>query len=117
MRKGSRNLWWLIPCTHTTRRELETESRLDVDVILGIELATIEEEPAETDVKNNRPAKSRKHVKIREQKINKEEIKKEKIKKEEMGRVFTAQYSLKNSYALFLERMTSSRSFGGLQLN
>ncbi|KAI3676102.1 hypothetical protein L1987_85701 [Smallanthus sonchifolius] len=104
MRKGSINLWWLIPCTRTTR--LRTESKMDVDEILGTELATIDEE-VEIDVQNNREEKARKRATTTDKKI----------KKEEMGRVFTAQFSLKNSYALFLERMTSSRSFGGLQLN
>ncbi|KAI3752376.1 hypothetical protein L2E82_24376 [Cichorium intybus] len=100
MRRGSRKLWWFIPCIH--RKRLRTESRLDVEVILHTELVTIEEEP-ETDDPNN-GGKQRKGVNMSN-----------KTKEEQMGRVFTTQFSVKNSYALFLDRMTSSRSFGGLQ--
>ncbi|KAI3752377.1 hypothetical protein L2E82_24377 [Cichorium intybus] len=100
MRKGSRKLWWFIPCTH--RKRLRTESRLDVEVILHTELVTIEEEP-ETDDQNN-GGKERKGEKMSK-----------KTKEEEMGPVFTAQFSVKSSYGIFLDRMTSSRSFGGLQ--
>nr|KAJ0187311.1 hypothetical protein LSAT_V11C900489930 [Lactuca sativa] len=100
MKRGSRKLWWFIPCTH--RKRLRTESRLDVEVIIHTELVTIEEEP-DTDDHDNGGEKPGKRVKT------------SKKKGEEIGRVFTAQYSLKNSYALFLNRMTSSRSFGGLQ--
>ncbi|KAI3509179.1 hypothetical protein L1887_24238 [Cichorium endivia] len=103
MKRGSRKLWWFIPCTH--RKRLRTESRLDVEVILHTELVTIEEEP-ETDDHNN-GGKQRKERKC--EKMSK------KTKEEEMGPVFTPQSSIKNSYAIFLDRMTSSRSFGGFQ--
>ncbi|KAK1421671.1 hypothetical protein QVD17_24186 [Tagetes erecta] len=104
--KGIMSLWWLIPCTRTTRLQIRTESKLDIDEILGTVLATIPEDIPENDVRNNREEKTRKRGKM---------VKK--IKKEDVGRVFTAQFSMKNSYALFFERMTSSRSFGGIQLN
>ncbi|KAI3752379.1 hypothetical protein L2E82_24379 [Cichorium intybus] len=81
---------------------LRTESRLDVEVILHTELVTIEEEP-ETDDQSN-GGKERKGEKMSK-----------KTKEEEIGRVFTTQSSVKNSYAIFLDRMTSSRSFGGFQ--
>lgn len=95
----------LIPCTRTTRLQIRTESKLDIDEILGTELATIQEDPDADVVRNDQEKKTRKHGKT-DEKI-----------KEDSGRVFTAQFSMKNSYALFLERMTSSRSFGGIQLS
>ncbi|KAI3770740.1 hypothetical protein L6452_01883 [Arctium lappa] len=109
-RGGSRKLWWLIPsCTH--KKRFRTESRLDADEMfraelrtineeemLMTELTTINEEP-DTYNQNNGTETPRKRVKTG------------KKKQEDMGRVFTTQFSLKNSYALFLNRMTSSRSF------
>lgn len=109
LRRGSRKLWWLIPCTH--KKRMRTESQLDVEEMFRTELRTINEEEmlrtelttineeGDTYNQNNGAETPRKRVKT---------------KKEDMGRVFTTQFSLKNSYALFLNRMTSSRSIGGL---
>ncbi|KAJ0588588.1 hypothetical protein HanRHA438_Chr04g0173221 [Helianthus annuus] len=102
MRRRSRNLWWLVSCS--SKKRWRTESKLDVDEILRSELETINED-AETYVQKTGAEGHRKCTKVGK-----------KPKKEDVNRVFTAQFSLKNSYALFLERMTSSRSFGGLQV-
>ncbi|KAL8205937.1 hypothetical protein R6Q57_009488 [Mikania cordata] len=100
MRRRRRNLWWLISCSR--RKRLRTESKLDVDEILRSELATINEDSDTYDLTCGAEHRSRRG--------------KETKKSEDPGRVFTAQFSLRNSYALFLDRMTSSRSFGGLQV-
>ncbi|KAI3676103.1 hypothetical protein L1987_85702 [Smallanthus sonchifolius] len=102
MRRRSRNLWWLVSCG--SRKRLRSESKLDIDDMLRCDLATIDEDSDTHDQKNG-PENPRKRSKV---------VKK--AKKEDIGRVFTAQFSLKNSYSLFLDRMTSSRSFGGLQV-
>lgn len=73
------------------------ESNLEVDEILRSELTTINEESETCDM-NHGPKVVKKTM------------------KEDVGRVFTAQFSLKKSYALFFDRMTSSRSFGAIQV-
>lgn len=98
MKRGSRKLWWFIPCTH--KKRLRTASHLDIEEMLRTELTTINED-SDTYDPINRAETPRKRAKMGK-----------KVKKEEMGRVFTTQFSIKNSYALFLDRMTSSRSFG-----
>ncbi|KAL8237396.1 hypothetical protein R6Q59_018477 [Mikania micrantha] len=103
MRRRRRNLWWLISCS--SRKRLRTESKLDVDEILRSELATINEDSDTYDLTCGAEHRSRRA-----------KVSKETKKSEDPGRVFTAQFSLRNSYALFLDRMTSSRSFGGLQV-
>ncbi|GKC05235.1 ribonuclease H-like domain-containing protein, partial [Tanacetum coccineum] len=65
------------------------------------DLATIDEDSEIYHDKNIKAEKPRKRAKMGK-----------KMKKEETGRVFKTQFSLKSSYALFLDRMTSSRSFG-----
>lgn len=82
---------------------MHTESQLDIDEILRTELGTINEESDTFDLTNG-AQKPTKHVKMGK-----------KAKKEGIGWVFTTQFSLKKSYALFLDRMTSTRSFGGFQ--
>ncbi|KVI11137.1 hypothetical protein Ccrd_010452 [Cynara cardunculus var. scolymus] len=77
------------------RTELTT---INEEEMLRTKLTTIDEEPDTYNQKNNNGAKPpRKRGK----------------KEQDLGRVFTTQFSLKNSYALFLNRMTSSRSLGG----
>ncbi|PWA86845.1 hypothetical protein CTI12_AA136580 [Artemisia annua] len=102
MRRANRRFWCLIPFTR--RKRLRKESQLDVRILLRNDLATIDEDSETYHDKNNKAEKPKR------EKMGK------KIKKQETGRVFETQFSLKNSYALFLERMTSSRSFGGVQV-
>ena len=102
MRRASRRFWCLIPFTR--KKRLRKESPIDVRILLRNDLATIDED-SETYHDKNAKAEKPKRAK-----------KSKKIKKEETGRVFETQFSLKNSYALFLDRMTSSRSFGGVQV-
>ncbi|KAK1427559.1 hypothetical protein QVD17_16247 [Tagetes erecta] len=100
MRRGGRKVWWLITHKKRSRREL----KLDMNELRRAELATIDEDLETFELHNNGPEKHRKYGKTGK-----------KTKKEEMGRVFNTRYSVKNSYALFLDRMTSTRSFGGLK--
>lgn len=100
MRRGSRKVWWLI----THKKRSRTELKLDMDELCRAELATIDEDLETFEQENNGPEKRRKYAKTGK-----------KTKKEEMGRVFNTRYNVKNSYALFLDRITSTRSFGGLQ--
>ncbi|KAK9054817.1 hypothetical protein SSX86_025896 [Deinandra increscens subsp. villosa] len=103
MRRSGRNLWWLVSCA--SRKRFRMESKLEMDEMLGCELATINEDSEMYDENNGAEKRRNKRASLGK-----------KAKKEEVSRVFTAQFSLKNSYALFLDRMTSSRSFGGLQV-
>lgn len=102
MRRASRRFWCLIPFTR--KKRLRKESQLDVRILLRNDLATIDEDSETYHDKNNKAEKPKRAKKGK------------KIKKQETGRVFETQFSLKNSYALFLDRMTSSRSFGGVQV-
>ncbi|GJY02237.1 ribonuclease H-like domain-containing protein [Tanacetum coccineum] len=99
MRRASRRFWCLIP--FASKKRLRKESQLDVHILLRNDLATIDEDSEIYHDKNIKAEKPRKRAKMGK-----------KMKKEETGRVFKTQFSLKSSYALFLDRMTSSRSFG-----
>nr|GEU48621.1 retrovirus-related Pol polyprotein from transposon TNT 1-94 [Tanacetum cinerariifolium] len=99
MRRASRRFWCLIP--FASKKRLRKESQLDVHILLRNDLATIDEDSETYHDKNIKAEKLRKRANMGK-----------KMKKEEMGRVFKTQFSLKSSYALFLDRMTSSRSFG-----
>ncbi|GKD88931.1 hypothetical protein Tco_1364438 [Tanacetum coccineum] len=104
MRRASRRFWCLIP--FASKKRLRKESQLDVHILLRNDLATIDEDSETYHDKNIKAEKPRKRAKMGK-----------KMKKEETGRVFKTQFSLKSSYALFLDRMTSSRSFGDLILH
>ncbi|KAJ0785589.1 hypothetical protein HanOQP8_Chr02g0044891 [Helianthus annuus] len=99
VRRGSRKVWWLIIHKKRSRKDLEA----DIDEILMTELATIDED-SDTYKQNNQAEKLQKRAKTGK-----------KTEKEELGRVFNTRFSMKNSYALFLDRMTSTGSFGGVQ--
>lgn len=104
MRSGSRKLRWLIPFTRKSKKRSRTKSKLDTDEMHTTELVSIDED---SEMYEQQYGRSEKHAK--REKTGK------KMEKEELGRVFSGSYSMKHSYALFLNRMTSTRSFGGLQ--
>ncbi|KAI3439363.1 uncharacterized protein J3R85_004777 [Psidium guajava] len=101
MRKAYRRMWRAVPCT--SRKTLRTDSQQDIEVILKTKLATINEEPEYSD-DNLTPPKHRQTIK----KGRKFEA------KVKMGRLFTPQFSFRDSYALFITGFASKGSFGGL---
>ncbi|KAI3807102.1 hypothetical protein L1987_23024 [Smallanthus sonchifolius] len=100
VRRGSRKVWWLIPCARKTPSR--TKSKSDTYEIHGTELATIDEDSEMYEQQDNRAEKHQKRAKMG------------KTTKEELGRVFNTRFSVKNSYGLFLDMMTSTRSFGSI---
>lgn len=105
MRKGSRKMWWVVPCS--SKKQLRTESGLDIEEILKMKLATIMEEPENSDQENGILSKNQLFMPS----FNKKKGKKIHLKVK-MGRLLMMpQFSLKQSYVLF---MTGLASKGGL---
>ncbi|CAK9141059.1 unnamed protein product [Ilex paraguariensis] len=102
MRRSSRKMWWVVPCT--SRKSLRTESGLDIEEILKMKLATIIEEPEvcednESTVTNHR---------FMDKKGKKIQL------KVKIGSLFKPQFSLKDSYVLFMTGFASKGSLHGL---
>ncbi|OIT24463.1 hypothetical protein A4A49_49658 [Nicotiana attenuata] len=106
MRKGSRKMWWVVPCT--SRKSLMTESRMDIEEILKMKLDTIKEEP-EISCEENYGKLS---------KIHRSNSMAKKVKKihfkVKMGEIFTPQFSLRESYVMFITGLGSKRVLNSL---
>ncbi|KAA8545335.1 hypothetical protein F0562_020119 [Nyssa sinensis] len=88
MRKGHQKMWWpVVPCT--SRKSLRTESREDIEEILKTKLATIKEEPEMCEENLKLTKQYRCMAKKGMKKLR---------SKATMGRFFTPQYSLRDSY-------------------
>lgn len=99
MRKGSRKMWWAM-ALRSKKDLMRTESRMDIEEILKMKLETINEEPEIID--ETGAIVLNQHRSIRRKKIHL------KIK---IRKLFTSQFSLKESYVLFI---TGFSSKGGL---
>ncbi|KAG8363976.1 hypothetical protein BUALT_Bualt19G0079500 [Buddleja alternifolia] len=103
MRKGSRKMWWVVGCR--SKKSLRTDSRMDIEEILKMKLETINEEP-EINEENG--------VLVKHMSITK------KVKKIHMkvkiGKLFTtsSQFSLKESYVIFMTGFASKGGLSGL---
>lgn len=97
-------MWWVVPCTTRRRKtNLRTESRMDIEEILKMKLETIKEEPEIiNDQENGILTKHHRYMSNKMKKIH---------LKVKMGRLLMPQFSLKESYVLF---MTGFASKGGL---
>jgi hypothetical protein len=94
-------MWWVVPCT--SKKSLQTDCQKDIEEILKTKLATIKEEPEMceqnlTPPRHHRMAKRGNKIRV----------------KYRLGCLFMPQFSLKDSYALFMTRFASKRNFGGL---
>lgn len=100
MRRAYRNMLRVVPCA--SRKSLRTDSRKDIEEILKTKLATIKEEPENeqnlTPPRHRRMGKKGKKIRFKDKK----------------GGSFLPQFSLKDSYALFMTGFASKGSFGGL---
>ncbi|KAL0454550.1 UNVERIFIED_CONTAM: hypothetical protein Slati_0794200 [Sesamum latifolium] len=104
MRKGPRKMWWKVACK--SKNKTRTESRMDIEEILKMKLETINEEPEITE--ENGAALTMKHHLSLAKKVKKTHLK---IK---MGKLLTSQFSLKESYVLFMTGFSSKGGLSGL---
>lgn len=98
MRRGSEKKWWVVPCR--SKKYVRTESQMTIEEILRAKLTTIEEVPEMYEEYGTR-AKHR-CMMIKKGKKNHLKVK--------MGHFFTPQFSLKDSYVLFVSGFSSKRS-------
>ncbi|KAK4337803.1 hypothetical protein RND71_042290 [Anisodus tanguticus] len=78
-------MWWVVPCT--SMKSLRTKSRMNIEEILKMKLATTKEEPHEDKLSTIRRSKAKKMKKIHF--------------KVKMGEMFTPQFILtKESYVM-----------------
>lgn len=116
MRRGSRKMWWVVvPCTR--KKSKQTESRMDIEEILKMKLATITEEP-ET-IEENGGLLTSKHRSLSSSSsssscMTKMGKKKNHLIKVKMGRLFMPQFSLKESYLIFMTGLALKGGLHGL---
>ncbi|KAL8225863.1 hypothetical protein R6Q57_018420 [Mikania cordata] len=101
LRRGRRMLWCLIRSAH--EKQSRTKSKSDASEIRRTELTTIDEDLEMNEQKVNGPKKHQKLAKTCKKTIK------------ESGWVFSTRFSMNNAYAVFMDRMTSTGSFGGHQ--
>ena len=105
-RSASRKMLWWVLVPGTRKKSLKAESRMDIEEILKMKLATIIEEEPETIDQENGGILTTKHnsscVSKKGKKIH---------LKVKMGRLFQPHFSLKESYVIF---MTGLACRGGL---
>ncbi|OIT25143.1 hypothetical protein A4A49_27807 [Nicotiana attenuata] len=106
MRKGSRKMWWVVPCTSRSK-SFKTEPIVDIEEILKMKLETINEEP-EICEENGKLTKAH-----RSNTMSKILVKKIKLQVK-IGRIFSPQFSLKESYVLFMTGLATKGALNGL---
>ncbi|GAA0139406.1 hypothetical protein LIER_00957 [Lithospermum erythrorhizon] len=101
-KKGSSKKMWRVVC-RSNKKNLKTERSMDIGDILKMKLETIKEEPEIMVCEEN------KGILMKHRSMVKNKAKKIQLKI--MGRFFTSQFSLKESYVVFMAGLTSK---GGL---
>lgn len=108
MRRGRRRMWWVVVVPCTSRKCLRTDSRKDIEEILKTKLATIKEEPEMCDdhQNQNRALSNHLHAVKKGKKMISSKIK--------IGRFFMPQFSVKDSYFLFMNGVAPKGRPAGL---
>ncbi|KAI3448410.1 hypothetical protein Pfo_005075 [Paulownia fortunei] len=96
-------MWWAVPC-RSKKILMRTESRMDIEEILKMKLETIKEEP---EISEENGALMKQHSSISKKVMNIH-------LKVKMGKLFTSQLNLKESYVLFMAGFASKGGLSGL---
>ncbi|KAK4424477.1 hypothetical protein Salat_1641100 [Sesamum alatum] len=107
MRKGSRKMWWKVACKNKNKNKTRMESRMDIEEILKMKLETINEEPEITE-ENGGSSLTMKHHLSLAKKVKKIDL------KMKIGKLLTSQFSLKESYVVFMTGFSSKGGLSGL---